>query len=343
MGRKHPTLAASYVVMHMWPRYVTERPPMGMPLVPALEVAARSFVSVTTNRSASTSTSAAAVLPKAVAPCMSVPSAATLNMGLLREAAEARNHIVTVYKHSAFHDKLIQHNLIDRFPLLTHYIEFGFPMSIKNPLSPRLTTFTPRHHPGAFLHTDFITDYLEDEESRGRISKPFPRLVLEAILGPFYASPLNVIEKARDPAFPDIPKWCLITNCSAKDHGVSLNDQLDADDYPTTWDGAERMAAIVSLLHISFYQSHNGAHLMWPCTCTSAEILPEAANPTWETTTVVEPGPLDSRPMDVLVMHVHFGVECSVIVITSCKLRCLSSFCARSQRVHRALKWQSAM
>ena len=96
------------------------------------------------------------------------------------------------------------------------------------------------------LHTDFVTNYLEDEERCGRVSKPFPRHVLEAVLGPFYASPLNVAEKARDPAFPDIPKWRLITNCSAKDHGISLNDQLDADDYPTTWDGAERMAAIVS-------------------------------------------------------------------------------------------------
>ena len=42
-----------------------------------------------------------------------------VNMELLCEAAEARDLIVTVYKHSAFHDKLIQHNLVDQFPLLT--------------------------------------------------------------------------------------------------------------------------------------------------------------------------------------------------------------------------------
>jgi hypothetical protein len=242
-----------------------------------------SSVNATINHFASTSTSVVAAPLQAAVPYTSVLSVATHNTELLREAAEARDLIVTVYKHSAFHDKLIQHNLFNKFPFLTRYIEFGFPISIKNPLPPRLSSFTPRHHPGAFLHTDFITNYLEDEERRGRVSKPFPRHVLEAVLGPFYASPLNVIEKARDPAFPDIPKWRLITNCSAKDRGTSLNDQLDVDDYPTTWDGAEKMAAIVSFVCLfNSYPRHNGAlSVMWSRMYPTVPILHTAANQTW--------------------------------------------------------------
>jgi hypothetical protein len=220
---------------------------MGMLSMSPMMAEIVSFTNETANRSVLISTSTVAVPPKAAVPYMSALSVAAPSMELLQEAAEVHNLVVTVYKHSTFHDRLVQHDLLDRFPLLTHYIEFGFLMSIKNPLSACLTTFAPRHHPGAFLLKDFISDYLRNEERHGRVSKPFPQHVLEQVLGPFYASPLNVTEKARDPAFPDVPRWRLVTNCSAKESGVSLNDQLDADDYPTTWDGAERMAAIVSI------------------------------------------------------------------------------------------------
>ena len=296
--QKRPTPAALSAEMLTLPQYVPERPPTGMPSVQTLTVEIESSVSGTVGHSVSTSTSVVAVPLKAAVLYTSALSAVTLNTGLLREAAEARDRIVTVYKHSAFHNKLIQHNLIDQFPLLTRYIEFGFPISIKNPLPPRLMSFTPRHHPGAFLHTDFIINYLEDEERRGRVSKPFPRRVLEAVLGPFYASPLNVIEKARDPAFPDIPKWRLITNCSAKDHGISLNDQLDADDYPTTWDGAEKMAAIVSFASTQFLSLSTTVLLLAcgrACTPLSRFCIRQPTRP--GTTTVVELGPLDSHPL----------------------------------------------
>ncbi|KAF9503541.1 hypothetical protein BS47DRAFT_1448807, partial [Hydnum rufescens UP504] len=88
----------------------------------------------------------------------------------------------------------------------------------------------PNNRSGAFLQEDFVNKYISDELSKGRLAGPYTFDEVVTTYGHFFCSPLDVVEK---PHVPDA-------------QGISVNDLLDPDDYPTIWDGAEKLAAYMS-------------------------------------------------------------------------------------------------
>lgn len=163
--------------------------------------------------------------------------------------------VVTPYVPSAFLDFIKKFNLSSSYPFLVEKISHGFRLG---DLAPMLSSFTPQNHPSAFIHSDIISQYLEEEKSKGRMAGPFSRLEMESIVGgPFRSSPIQVVEKFD--ADGKLVKARMAINLSFKDSsGVSVNDMIDSDDTPTRWGTAEEMEAIVSLFcflhsaHLSF-------------------------------------------------------------------------------------------
>lgn len=96
---------------------------------------------------------------------------------------------------------------------------------------------------------DFIKEYVSEQVALGRMTGPYSKAQVEHILGsPFVSSPLIVIPKEGS------DKFRLIQNFSYKgDQEASINDEIDSDDFPTTWGTAAQVAELVSvsLLHPS--------------------------------------------------------------------------------------------
>jgi hypothetical protein len=89
-----------------------------------------------------------------------------------------------------------------------------------------------------------IRDYLADEVALSRMSGPYTISQVEHELGGFFVScPLGLVEKAGEPG-----KFRIIRDLSYhnKEDGYSVNEHLDADDFPTEWGTAAQVAEIVS-------------------------------------------------------------------------------------------------
>lgn len=157
----------------------------------------------------------------------------------IRGASE-RDRIITPYNADAFELALKTLGLLSRYPNLPNKIRYGFPIGDFDILS---QSFTPPNHPSAAGHMQFINDYVSDQVKLGRMSGPYSQSQTEEILGSYFvSSPLAVVEKPGSPA-----KLRLVQNCSFKDeNGISVNDQIDLDDFPTTWGTAAQVAQIVS-------------------------------------------------------------------------------------------------
>lgn len=93
----------------------------------------------------------------------------------------------------------------------------------------------------------FVVAYLRDEEKLGRISPPYPKDILLEAIGPFCSSPLGVVPKSTQEGEPQ--KYRLITDASELDADkISINSQIDSDDFPTAWDGVDVVARKVSYI-----------------------------------------------------------------------------------------------
>jgi len=150
------------------------------------------------------------------------------------------NCIMMPYNADAFENLLHKFNLTARYPDLAYNIRNGFPIGNM----PILTClYTPPNHKSALDNPSVIHDYLAEEVSLGRMSGPFSACQVESELGGFFVScPLGLIEKAGSPG-----KFHTIRDLSYhnKDDGYSVNDNLDADDFPTEWGTASQVAEIV--------------------------------------------------------------------------------------------------
>lgn len=149
-----------------------------------------------------------------------------------------RDRIITPYDADAWDDCLATFGLVGPRPDLTHWMRFGFPLGN---LAPILATSTPPNYPAAVQHMAFIREYVDEQVALGRMTGPYSRARVEAILGsPFISSPLSVVPKAQG-------KLRMVQNCSFGDeYGLSVNGRIDADLYPTRWGTAARVAELVS-------------------------------------------------------------------------------------------------
>jgi hypothetical protein len=154
---------------------------------------------------------------------------------------DIRGRIVTPYNTEAYDDLLHQYNLSHIYPSLTFNMHFGFPIGDIPPLA---RTYTPKNHKSALDHLDVIRSYCNDEIKLGRMSGPFTKDEVHAILGGHFASsPLGVVEKSSEPS-----KFRVVRDLSYRNvDGYSVNSHLDSDDFPTEWGTAAQVADLVSL------------------------------------------------------------------------------------------------
>ena len=95
----------------------------------------------------------------------------------------------------------------------------------------------------AMLRPAVVTDYISEEVVLGHMSGPFTKDETHTIFGGhFRMVPIGLVEK-------DLVKgtYCLIQHFSKQDEfGVSVNSQLNSNDFPTQWHSAYTMACYVS-------------------------------------------------------------------------------------------------
>ncbi|OBZ79912.1 hypothetical protein A0H81_00724 [Grifola frondosa] len=203
----------------------------------------------------------------------SAPSAAPPRITATIRGASERDRIITPYDADEFESTLRRLQLLDLHPSLPHRIRFGFPIGDLNPIP---KTFTPANHASGIENLDFIKSYIAEQVELGRMTGPYTRSEVEKILGSnFVSSPLAVIEKAGSRG-----KLRLVQNCSFKDeNGISVNSQINSEDFPTKWGTAAQVAEIVrrlSLLRKEFAASERRAARLDDQRCE-----PEWNMPTW--------------------------------------------------------------
>lgn len=172
---------------------------------------------------------------------MSAPSAGPPVITPAVSGASERDRIITPYRAEVFEAELRKWGIWEAFSYLPTRLRCGFPIGDMEPLT---RTFTPENHKGGKEHMDFIEEYVREQVGLGHMTGPYTRTQLEEILGGhFRSSPLSVVEKAGSAG-----KWRLIQNCSFPDEfGISVNDMIDSDDFPTEWGTASEVAEIVSI------------------------------------------------------------------------------------------------
>jgi hypothetical protein len=159
--------------------------------------------------------------------------------------------ILTPYSATQFRIFLERSQLLSRYPELSFKLMHGFPIGYLTPLE---HTFTPPNLPGAKVYADVIRASIADELRLGRYSGPFTREELEGKIGPFRSSPLQVDVKEGTPGEPTKYRVCRHLSYKGKSR-VSINDEIDSDDFPTRWGKAADVAEIVclSILSLSLF------------------------------------------------------------------------------------------
>jgi hypothetical protein len=96
----------------------------------------------------------------------------------------------------------------------------------------------------ALQHPHIVDEHIAEEVQAGRMSGPFTQDETHFIFnGHFRTSPLGLIEKEQGDG-----KFRLIRYLSKKDaDGISVNDMLNSDDFPTRWGSAWVVEQYVSI------------------------------------------------------------------------------------------------
>ena len=151
----------------------------------------------------------------------------------LLTALERRKLVpLTPYKADAWMENLRHFGLLHRFTKVTDGLRFGFILNF--PLIAHVQS--PPNNSSIVIHSDNFKQTIDKEITKGRYIGPFPLYLIGSTLGPYQSSPLSIIPK---PGRPD--KFRLIQNFSfplspSPDFpNPSINSQIQASDFPTTW------------------------------------------------------------------------------------------------------------
>lgn len=158
--------------------------------------------------------------------------------------------IETPYKIQGFKGFFDRHqDLHRRYPALLEKLVNGFPMGVFPDL-PRTVIFPNEHLDDKLLL--FVDSYFKEEVDSHRMSGPFSRLQVERIFGgPFYCAPLSIDQPKQQGAAPPKLRLCINLSREDKHKGISsVNSYCDIKDFPTSYDGADRVARIVGLFLI---------------------------------------------------------------------------------------------
>ncbi|PPQ82674.1 hypothetical protein CVT24_004343 [Panaeolus cyanescens] len=159
--------------------------------------------------------------------------------------------IVTPYSADAFELALANHGLVSKYPLLCQNLRNGFPLG-EMPDIPH-TNILPNHF-STLGHEETIDEYLKEEVASGRMDGPFTRLETERILrGPFQCSPLLIVVQPQGYNLPDKIRVCRhLSKANTRQNIPSVNSFIDKEDFPTRFDTASKVAAMVSLANLHF-------------------------------------------------------------------------------------------
>ena len=149
-------------------------------------------------------------------------------------------HLPTPYIAEGFRSLLHQTGLTSIYPNIADDILHGSP--IGNPT--RLTeTFIPKNMKTAMDNPHIVDEHIQEEMDAGRMTGPFSIEEEHYIFGGnFHTTPLGLIQKEENTT-----KWRVIRNVSKKDsHGISVNNMIDSNDFPTRWSSAWIVAQYVS-------------------------------------------------------------------------------------------------
>ncbi|CDO77105.1 hypothetical protein BN946_scf184501.g10 [Trametes cinnabarina] len=152
-----------------------------------------------------------------------------------------RDRVITTYRADEIEEELKAWGLWEKHATLTTRLRAGFHIGDMRPLT---TTFTPENHKGGKENITFIENYTREQVLLGHMTGPYSAQQVREILGShFRSSPLSVVEKSsQEPG-----KLRLIQNCSFRDEdGVSVNDMISSEDFPTRWGTATEVAEIIA-------------------------------------------------------------------------------------------------
>ena len=94
----------------------------------------------------------------------------------------------------------------------------------------------------ARLYPEIVSDYIAEEVTLGHIAGPFTQEETHLVAkGHFRTVPVGLVEKDSSKG-----TFCMIQHFSKEDElGISVNSQIDSDDFPTCWHSAYTMAGYV--------------------------------------------------------------------------------------------------
>ena len=124
---------------------------------------------------------------------MGVPDVEKRTMKLKTVLKHRRNRVLTPYHHEAWHCMLTEYHLLRKYSFIPHDLQFGFDAGIHLIVS----TFMSDNSPTLYIHTKQYQKIMDYEFSCGRYIRPFSKVEVEELLGPFQSSPLSLIPKPR--------------------------------------------------------------------------------------------------------------------------------------------------
>jgi hypothetical protein len=132
---------------------------------------------------------------------------------------------------------------------MTSFTAFLLPIGLNMPTVSQ--NFIPPNHYKTVEEDQIIQAKLTKEVNLGRMSGPFSIQQAERFFGgPFRTAPLAIVPKPG--VGPD--RWRMVQNLSFRDQfGMSVNDFIDSDDFPTKWGTAQMMADWVSSFSQFYY------------------------------------------------------------------------------------------
>ncbi|CDO77643.1 hypothetical protein BN946_scf184946.g37 [Trametes cinnabarina] len=180
----------------------------------------------------------AGLAPEAKRP-MCAPSAGPRPIMPVVSGASERDRIITTYRADTIEEELRRWGLWEKHAALPGKLQFGFRIGDMRPLT---KTFTPENHKGGRENIEFIIEYTTEQVKLGHMTGPYSEEQVREILGShFRSSPLSVVPKSS----LEPNKLRLIQNCSFRDEdGVSVNDMITTEDFPTEWGTAAEVAEI---------------------------------------------------------------------------------------------------
>jgi hypothetical protein len=166
----------------------------------------------------------------------------------LRLALEQRKlQALTPYKPMAWEQALRQAGLLEKYKHLPSSMQFGFDLHI-----PRITrTQAPPNKDSIDLpeHAKAFHKIIAAEFEKGRYLSLCSQAELESLIGPFQTSLFGIIPKPGRPGhFQNIQNFSFPHKVSQAFPNPSINSQINAAKFPTTWGTFSTISMLVSRL-----------------------------------------------------------------------------------------------